>query len=59
MLVSISSRLRAAAMAATLAFAADIAAPFASAPGAGYWHTSGNKIVDSKATEVRMAGINW
>jgi len=51
--------LRAAAMAATLALAAAIAAPFASAQGAGYWHTSGNKILDSNGTEVRIAGINW
>jgi hypothetical protein len=28
-------------------------------PGAGYWHTSGNKILDSNGTPVRIAGINW
>ena len=27
--------------------------------GAGYWHTSGNKILDSNGTQVRIAGINW
>jgi len=27
--------------------------------GAGYWHTSGNEILDSNGTEVRIAGINW
>jgi endoglucanase len=27
--------------------------------GAGYWHTSGNKILDSNGDEVRIAGINW
>jgi endoglucanase len=27
--------------------------------GAGYWHTSGNKILDSNGTPVRIAGINW
>jgi endoglucanase len=31
----------------------------ASAPGAGYWHTSGNRIVDSNGNKVRIAGINW
>src|SRR5436305_12714757 len=25
----------------------------------GYWHTSGNKIVDSNNAEVRIAGVNW
>ncbi len=30
-----------------------------SAQGTGYWHTSGNKILDSNGEEVRMAGINW
>ena len=29
------------------------------AQGTGYWHTSGNKILDSSGDEVRMAGINW
>jgi len=29
------------------------------APGAGYWHTSGSKIVDSNNQQVRIAGINW
>ena len=29
------------------------------AQGAGYWHTSGSKILDSNGDEVRMAGINW
>ncbi|MGA2890770.1 MAG: glycoside hydrolase family 6 protein [Terracidiphilus sp.] len=27
--------------------------------GAGYWHTSGNKILDSNGNEVRIAGVNW
>ncbi|MGA2220104.1 MAG: cellulase family glycosylhydrolase [Terracidiphilus sp.] len=34
-------------------------APGAWAQGTGYWHTNGNKILDSDGTEVRMAGINW
>jgi endoglucanase len=33
--------------------------PSAWAQGTGYWHTSGNKILDSGGTEVRIAGINW
>lgn len=27
--------------------------------GAGYWHTSGNQILDSNGNRVRIAGINW
>jgi len=34
-------------------------APRAQAQGTGYWHTSGNKILDSNGAEVRIAGINW
>jgi len=29
------------------------------AQGSGYWHTSGNRIVDSNGQQVRIAGINW
>src|SRR5260370_42027345 len=25
----------------------------------GYWHTSGNRILDSSNNPVRIAGINW
>jgi endoglucanase len=32
---------------------------FAAAPGTGYWHTSGSKILDSNNQQVRIAGINW
>ena len=35
------------------------AAPAASAAGAGFWHTSGNQILDSNNNPVRIAGINW
>ena len=35
------------------------AAPAASGVGAGYWHTSGNQIIDSSGNPVRIAGINW
>jgi endoglucanase len=31
----------------------------AHAQGTGYWHTSGNRIVDSNGEVVRIAGINW
>ena len=27
--------------------------------GGGYWHTSGNQILDSNGNPVRIAGINW
>ncbi len=37
-----------------------IAAPRTSrAQGAGYWHTSASKILDSNGQTVRIAGINW
>jgi endoglucanase len=31
----------------------------AQAAGAGYWHTSGNQILDSNNQPVRITGINW
>ena len=31
----------------------------ASGTGAGYWHTSGNQILDSNGNPVRIAGVNW
>ena len=31
----------------------------AQAQGSGYWHTSGNQIIDSGGRAVRIAGINW
>ena len=34
-------------------------APAAAGVGAGYWHTSGNQILDSSGNPVRIAGINW
>ncbi|HEY0605783.1 MAG TPA: cellulase family glycosylhydrolase [Herpetosiphonaceae bacterium] len=33
--------------------------PTASAAGAGYWRTSGAKILDANGQEVRIAGVNW
>jgi endoglucanase len=35
------------------------AAASSSGAGAGYWHTSGNQILDSNGNPVRIAGINW
>jgi endoglucanase len=29
------------------------------AQGTGYWHTSGNQIIDSSGRVVRIAGVNW
>ena len=31
----------------------------AAGAGSGYWHTSGNQILDANGTPVRIAGINW
>ena len=31
----------------------------AEAQGTGYWHTSGNRILDASGVQVRIAGINW
>jgi endoglucanase len=42
-----------------VALALAIFSPSVWAQGVGYWHTSGNKILDSNGDEVRMAGINW
>jgi len=30
-----------------------------STSSAGYWHTSGSKILDSNNSEVRLSGVNW
>ena len=35
------------------------AAPASSGAGTGYWHTSGNQILDSDGNPVRIAGVNW
>jgi endoglucanase len=32
---------------------------FAAGTGAGFWHTSGNQILDSNGSPVRIAGVNW
>jgi endoglucanase len=31
----------------------------ANAQGTGYWHTSGNQILDANNQPVRIAGVNW
>jgi endoglucanase len=36
-----------------------LAAPVSRAAGEGYWHTSGNQILDVNNQPVRFAGINW
>ena len=41
------------------ALAMALASLSARAQGAGYWHTSGSKIVDANGVTVRLAGINW
>jgi len=35
------------------------ALPAAAGVGSGYWHTSGNQILDASGSPVRIAGINW
>ena len=39
--------------------ALDAPAAPAAGVGSGYWHTSGNQILDASGTPVRIAGINW
>jgi endoglucanase len=39
--------------------AAGAAQPAAGGVGAGYWHTSGNQILDAAGNPVRIAGVNW
>jgi endoglucanase len=39
--------------------AASVVQPAAGGAGAGYWHTSGNQILDANGNPVRIAGINW
>jgi endoglucanase len=41
------------------AVTAALDAPAAAGAGSGYWHTSGNQILDANGTPVRIAGINW
>ena len=41
------------------AIALCLVTPAAFSQGAGYWHTSGNRILDSNGQVVRLAGVNW
>jgi endoglucanase len=45
-------------LSAPAVFAQTTGVPSAGA-GAGYWHTSGSRILDANGTQVRIAGINW
>ena len=44
---------------ALLAVALSLMTAAAHAQGAGYWHTSGNQILDSNGQVVRLTGVNW
>jgi len=46
-------------LASTFIFLLFVSLPFAVAQGTGYWHTSGNQILDSNNQTVRIAGVNW
>jgi endoglucanase len=46
-------------MAASLSFTPAAFAQNTTSVGAGYWHTSGNQILDSQNNVVRIAGLNW
>lgn len=46
-------------LAATATATAATSAPGATTTGAGYWHTSGSKILDANGDTVKIAGINW
>jgi endoglucanase len=41
------------------AIALSLVSPAAFSQGTGYWHTSGNQILDSSNQVVRLAGVNW
>jgi endoglucanase len=43
----------------TAAGAVTSAGAQSSTAGTGFWHTSGNQILDSDGNPVRIAGINW
>ena len=43
----------------TLSALAAASATLALAQGTGYWHTSGNRILDANNQVVRITGVNW
>jgi endoglucanase len=53
------TRFLAACAAMALMIAALVTVRSARAAGAGYWHTSGSRILDANNQEVRLAGLNW
>jgi endoglucanase len=64
MLAAVSAVVAAVGMIIPLSFGSPAAAaapeaPLATGVGAGFWHTSGNQILDSNGSPVRIAGINW
>ncbi len=52
----LSLKLAALSLAALTLFSAPSSS---SAQGVGYWHTSGNQILDTNGNTVRIAGISW
>ena len=58
--MSHSSLLRSLALSlASLCCSPLLAPASALAQGSGYWHTSGNRLLDANNQVVRLAGINW
>jgi endoglucanase len=41
------------------AFALPATTQAAPGAGSGFWHTSGNQVIDSAGNPVRIAGVNW
>lgn len=58
-LAAAAMALTAAAAVITVAGQPPASAAAATGAGAGFWHTSGNQILDANNTPVRIAGINW
>jgi endoglucanase len=55
----VGGTLFAAAMPSAAAGTAAVPRAVTPAAGAGFWHTSGNQILDSAGNPVKIAGINW
>ena len=58
-LAAVSAVVAAAPQSAATATATHLLAATSTGVGSGYWHTSGNQIIDSNGNPVRIAGINW